>query len=124
MVKTLGSRVEQEHAQHLRDVHRIEQQTVNYGRSQGLNEGNPFGTDANNGEVDFESLVKGTSSSPLPPSTSAMGSLDPWDEGWAVSSEASSSLVRSATISHSLADLPVQDLPDCLDYHTIAICLT
>lgn len=93
MVKTLGARVEQEHAQHLRDVHRIEQQTVNYGRSSGLNEGNPFGTDGGSGEVDFESLVKGTSTSPVPPSTAAMGSLDPWDEGWADSSESGASLV-------------------------------
>lgn len=85
--------MEQEHAQHLRDVRRIEQQTVNYGRNQGLNDGNPFGTDGSNGEVDFESLVKGTTGSPVPPSSSAMGSLDPWDEGWAVSTDVDDSLV-------------------------------
>lgn len=50
------------------------------------------------GEVDFESLVKGTASPAMGngnPSTSTMGtaSLDPWDEGWADSGDLDTSLV-------------------------------
>jgi SCY1-like protein 2 len=77
--------VEEEHAKHLRDVRRIEQQTNTYQNT----ETNSFGMIGNgngNGEMDFESLVKGGSgTSPVPPSSGNMG-LDPWDEGWTDSS--------------------------------------
>lgn len=80
VIKTLGSRVEQEHAQHLRDVRRIEQQTNTY--NQALDNGSGFGTNGGGtGEVDFESLVKGTAS-PAPAAGGASSGLDPWDEGW------------------------------------------
>lgn len=93
VIKTLGSRVEQEHAQHLRDVRRIEQQTSTY--DQTMQTGSTFGANGNgSGEVDFESLVKGTASPAMgQSSTMGTGSLDPWDEGWADSGDLDASLV-------------------------------
>ena len=91
MIKTLGSRVEEEHAQHLRDVRRIEQQTSSY--NQTLENGSAFNTDGTNGgEMNFEDLVKGTSSSPKPQASNSMGGM-PWDEGWADSSGGDNGLV-------------------------------
>ena len=77
--------MEEEHAKHLRDVRRIEQQTSTYDHNS--NNLDSFGTNGNGngGEMDFESLVKGTSS-PVPPASSSVGGLDPWDSGWADSS--------------------------------------
>ena len=90
MIKTLGSRVEEEHAQHLRDVRRIEQQTSTY--NQTLEDGSAFNTNgANGGEMNFEDLVKGTSS-PKPPASNSVGGM-PWDEGWADSSGGDNGLV-------------------------------
>lgn len=88
MIKTLGSRVEEEHAQHLRDVRRIEQQTSTY--NQTLEDGSAFSTNGiNGGEMNFEDLVKGKTS-PAPPSSNTAGGLDPWDSGWADSNGESS----------------------------------
>jgi len=78
VIRSLGTRVEQEHTQHLRDVRRIEQQAERF-NPQPTN-GSSFGLNGNNGEIDFESLVKG--SSPAPPDVSSMSSPDSWDEGW------------------------------------------
>ena len=97
VIKTLGSRVEQEHAQHLRDVRRIEQQTSTY--DQNTQSGSMFGSNGGgSGEVDFESLVKGTTSPAMfngnPSNMGTTASLDPWDEGCADSGDLDTSLVR------------------------------
>ncbi|WVO13150.1 hypothetical protein L204_100762 [Cryptococcus depauperatus] len=92
VIKTLGARVEQEHSQHLRDAHRIEQQTASLAiaNNEALN-GNL--TNVEGGEVDFESLVRGTART-MPDfeitsvaagqdNITAGGMPDPWeDEGW------------------------------------------
>ncbi|WWD18087.1 hypothetical protein CI109_102535 [Kwoniella shandongensis] len=82
VIKTLGARVEQEHSQHLRDVHRIEQQTASLSatNSLGIN-GNGGLTGSGGGEVDFETLVRGGSAAPSP--NPAVAVTDPWDDdGW------------------------------------------
>jgi SCY1-like protein 2 len=90
VIKTLGSRVEEEHAQHLRDVRRIEQQTSTYDRT--LENGSAFDTNGmGGGEMNFEDLVKGTSS-PKPPAASSVGGM-PWDEGWLDSNGGADALV-------------------------------
>ncbi|KAK8865734.1 hypothetical protein IAR55_000880 [Kwoniella newhampshirensis] len=82
VIKTLGARVEQEHSQHLRDVHRIEQQTASLSASNGFSTDGSRGlTHLGGGEVDFETLVRGGSAVPSP--NPAVGLTEPWDdEGW------------------------------------------
>ncbi|WVW80312.1 hypothetical protein I302_102291 [Kwoniella bestiolae CBS 10118] len=88
VVKTLGARVEQEHSQHLRDVHRIEAQTASLAAQNAfsLNGSTPnLGGGSGGGELDFETLVRGGSAapSPNPVFSSTVGVSDPWDdEGW------------------------------------------
>ncbi|WWC87998.1 uncharacterized protein L201_002900 [Kwoniella dendrophila CBS 6074] len=89
VVKTLGARVEQEHSQHLKDVHRIEAQTASLAAQNAfaLNGHNNSlgGSSVNGGELDFETLVRGGSAAPSPnPAVSnTIGVTDPWDdEGW------------------------------------------
>lgn len=79
VIKSLGSRVEQEHTQHLRDVRRIEQQAERFDPSAA--NGSSFSLNGTNGEIDFESLVKGGGSLATPEIPSVAVS-DPWDEGW------------------------------------------
>lgn len=125
MIKTLGARVEQEHAQHLRDVRRIEQQTNTYSQSHS-NGANLGANGGGGGEVDFESLVKGTAS-PAPASTGTAG-LDPWDDGWADSGDLDSSLVSpgsTLTRWNHVADCSnlVKDIPGICKYQFFALCL-
>jgi hypothetical protein len=54
--------------------------------------------------MDFESLVKGNSS-PVPPPSSSVGGLDPWDAGWADSSSANDTLVSHPNRSLYEADV-------------------
>ncbi|WWC68467.1 uncharacterized protein I206_102395 [Kwoniella pini CBS 10737] len=92
VVKTLGSRVEQEHSQHLRDVHRIEAQTASLSGQNAfsLNGSSPnLGSGSGGGELDFETLVRGGSGSAAPSpnpafaSSTSVGISDPWDdESW------------------------------------------
>ncbi|WWC60474.1 uncharacterized protein I303_103047 [Kwoniella dejecticola CBS 10117] len=92
VVKTLGARVEQEHSQHLRDVHRIEAQTASLAAQNAfaLNGSSPnLGVGSNGGEMDFETLVRGSGGSAAPSpnpafaASSSVGMSDPWDdEGW------------------------------------------
>ncbi|WRT65846.1 uncharacterized protein IL334_002797 [Kwoniella shivajii] len=91
VIKTLGVRVEQEHSQHLRDVHRIEAQTASLAaqNAHSLNGNtNSFGgvTGGGGGEVDFETLVRGGAGSAAPspnPAVGSMGITDPWnDDSW------------------------------------------
>jgi len=101
VIKTLGSRVEEEHAQHLRDVRRIEQQTNTY--NQTLENGSAFNTNGTNGgEMNFEDLVKGTSS-PKPQAINSMGGM-PWDEGWADSNTGVDTMVSSSKVVLDKAD--------------------
>lgn len=95
VIKALGLRVEKEHAQHLRDVRRIEQQTAGYNPSLAL--GGVSSTSMNGGgEVDFEALVKGNSM----PAQVPMAADDPWgnDDGWGASDEVG--LVSLRRMSH------------------------
>ena len=80
--------MEQEHSQHLRDVRRIEHQTASFAPD------NTFEQNGNgNGEVDFESLVKGNTNSPNPMASAAS---DPWDmDSWATGGDSSSQLVNN-----------------------------
>lgn len=89
VIKALGQRVEQEHTVHLRDVRRIEQQSASFANH--LASGTAFELNGNgNGEVDFESLVKGQTGTPNP---LAHVTADPWDmDGWA-NSDADTALV-------------------------------
>ncbi|WWC96791.1 hypothetical protein V866_003665 [Kwoniella sp. B9012] len=89
VVKTLGARVEQEHSQHLRDVHRIEAQTASLAAQNtfSLNGSTPNLGGGAGGEMDFETLVRGGSASaapsPNPVFSNTVGATDPWDdEGW------------------------------------------
>ncbi|ODN84288.1 hypothetical protein L202_00269 [Cryptococcus amylolentus CBS 6039] len=92
VIKTLGSRVEKEHAQHLKDVGRIEAQTASLAaaNSAALNGGSGHNQ---GGEVDFETLVRGSNASPAlgfdlnststPVAASSTTITDPWDdESW------------------------------------------
>ena len=79
-IKSLGNRVEQEHTQHLRDIGRIERQTATMGN--GLGNGSALDLTGGDGEVDFEALVKGRSSTPNPLANSTPV-VDPWDmDSW------------------------------------------
>ena len=104
VIKAVGSRVEQEHSKHLRDVRRIEQQTASFANN--LANVNPFAANGNDdGEVDFESLVKGRNGTPNP---FAATTSDPWDvDGWATNDDGDNGLVSG------LLDLPMV-LADCL----------
>jgi SCY1-like protein 2 len=86
VIKSLGTRVEQEHTQHLRDVRRIEQQTASFANS--LAAGSSFEMNGGGGgDVDFESLVKGRNGTPNPFAQSS-ASADPWDvDGWGMGNE-------------------------------------
>ncbi|WVQ85282.1 hypothetical protein IAT38_007447 [Cryptococcus sp. DSM 104549] len=85
VIKTLGARVEQEHSQHLRDVHRIEAQTASLAAANNLALNGGGMSTSGNGEVDFEALVRGGTAggSTVPSPNPAVGIADPWDdEGW------------------------------------------
>lgn len=108
-IKMLGARVEEEHAQHLRERQRIQSQTASYSAR-------PSGVDGaatvSNGEADFASLVAGAhggaSGAPAP-----AASVDPWDApSWG------SAPVRSCCSSPRLwlarSDPPLPGSPDRL----------
>ena len=83
VIKSLGSRVEAEHSQHLRDLGRIEQQTVTY--SPDMNGMARSSSGGVNGDIDFESLVKGRGGTPNPFAavSATPNPADPWsDDGW------------------------------------------
>jgi SCY1-like protein 2 len=101
VIKSLGTRVETEHSQHLREVRKMEEQTSSFANGNGSE--NPFDFDAVNAqEVDFEALVKGGGGGAAASSSTATvaSAADPWGDGWA--DEADSTLVSQA-VSH-LAD--------------------
>lgn len=89
MIKSLGSRVESEHTQHLRDVRRLEAQTASFAEKLengsaynmgGMNGGSSGG---GGGDLDFEALVRGgngASGGGMPQAQAA--NLDPWETGW------------------------------------------
>ncbi|EIW72720.1 hypothetical protein TREMEDRAFT_70798 [Tremella mesenterica DSM 1558] len=81
VIKSLGNRVESEHMQHLRDVRRIEQQTASFNTDISIGT-DPFATNGfNSGEMDFESLVKGSSTPTI--SEPQVQVTDPWnDNSW------------------------------------------
>lgn len=85
VIKSLGSRVEAEHTQHLRDVRRLEAQTASFAEK--LENGSAYaiggtGTGGSGAEVDFEALVRGGSGA-ASQTQAVSASLDPWDAGWA-----------------------------------------
>ncbi|KLT42100.1 kinase-like protein [Cutaneotrichosporon oleaginosum] len=79
VIQGLGSRVEKEHSQHLREVRKMEEQTTSFATN-----GAPGDFAAPSGEVDFETLVKGGgSASNTGATTSAPATIDPWSmDGW------------------------------------------
>lgn len=71
-IKALGARVEEEHAQHLREKQRLQTQTSNFDSQPTSKNGLvPQST-----EVDFASLVGNTAAT----TPAASGTLDPWDD--------------------------------------------
>lgn len=90
-IKALGARVEEEHAQYLREKQRLQTQTSNFD-SQPLSNN---GLVAQSTEVDFASLVGNTAATTSATSTP----LDPWDDqSWASASVSVLHSQRNKTI--------------------------